>query len=122
MTNLLDISCSDWQQELTISKIGNRSLFVQLISLIRLAYRIQDLEPTGLFSGDNRLLFVYLPFHMQQPLRADLRPPTTKLLETLKSEQDCFKRIIIAFSKAPNISDFCKKNRLEAQIDTRQIR
>ena len=74
------------------------------------------------FSGDSQLLFVHLPFHMQQPLQADLRPHTTKLLETLKSEQDCFKRIIIAFSKAPNISDFCKKNRLEAQIDTRQKR
>ena len=49
LTNLQDISCSDWQQEPTISKIWHRSLFVQLISLILLAYSTQDLEPASFF-------------------------------------------------------------------------
>ena len=38
--------------------------------------------------------------------------------EDKADEDDCeFDRLILAFSRALNISDLCKRNRLEAQVD-----
>lgn len=68
--------------------------------------------------SNNNNLFIHLPYHPQQPSRSDIRDHATALMSTLKEEKDCFERIILAFSRAPNIGDLCKKHRLEATIDT----
>ena len=69
-------------------------------------------------SNNKNLLFIHLPYHPQQPLCKSNRYHCNTLLEQLNDEKDCFERIVLAFSRAPNIRDLCKKNHLEFAIDT----
>lgn len=69
-------------------------------------------------SKNDRLLFIHLPYHPQHPSRESTRYHCNTLLEQLNDEKDCFERIVLAFSRAPNIGDLCKKNHLEFAIDT----
>jgi len=65
-----------------------------------------------------QMLFIHLPYHPQQPSRTSLRDHGKTLLASL-TEQSCqFDRLVLAFSRAPNIGDLCKRNRLEATVDT----
>ena len=74
--------------------------------------------PTKSNSNDNKFLFIHLPYHPQQPSRKVIRDHANLLLEQLTDQSDCFERIVLAFSRAPNIGDLCKKNQLEPTIDT----
>ena len=67
---------------------------------------------------DRSLLFIHLPHHPNNPMKHELRILTTDLQNELKTAGLKLERIIIAFSKAPNIGDICKKHRLEGFIDT----
>ena len=67
---------------------------------------------------DRNLLFIHLPHHPNNPMKHELRTLTTDLKNELKTAGLKLERIIIAFSKAPNIGDICKKHRLEGFIDT----
>ena len=65
-----------------------------------------------------QLLFIHLPYHPQQPSRKSIRDHGQVLLDTLEDNSCTFDRLVLAFSRDPNIGDPCKRNRLEATIDT----
>ena len=66
------------------------------------------------------LLFVHLPYHTQNPSRKHLSAPAHSLLRTSTEEQeDLFSRIILAFLRAANIGDLCKRNQLAASVNTK---
>jgi hypothetical protein len=69
-------------------------------------------------SNNNNNIFIHLPYHPQQPSRSDLRDHTQALLKNLNEEKNCFERIILAFSRATNIGDLCKKHQLDRTTDT----
>jgi hypothetical protein len=71
---------------------------------------------------NRNLLFMHLPHHPNNPTKSDLKELTTELQKQLKESGLKLERVIIAFSKAPNIGDICKKHRLEGFIDTRYIK
>jgi hypothetical protein len=66
----------------------------------------------------NGVLFIHSPFHPQFPSRRDIKKHVTPLMKGAETAKKRFERIIIAFSRAPNIGDLCKKNRLEETLDT----
>ena len=65
----------------------------------------------------NKDLYIHLPHHPNNPTTLELRNLTNILKDAIKPEID-INRVIIAFSKAPNIGDICKKQQLEYYIDT----
>jgi hypothetical protein len=67
---------------------------------------------------DRNLLFIHLPHHPNNPMKHDLQKLTTDLKNEPETSGLKLERIIIAFSKAPNIGDICKKHQLEGFIDT----
>ena len=65
------------------------------------------------------LLFVHLPFHPQNPPQHLLKRLTNELLSKIQLvDKNIIKRIIISLSRAPNIGNICKRNRLEFSVDT----
>jgi hypothetical protein len=65
--------------------------------------------------------FLHIPFHPQNPSRAELQTLFQQTCrEAFTDEEDnfCISRMIIAFSRAPNISDLVRRNRLGPDIDT----
>jgi hypothetical protein len=65
------------------------------------------------------LLIIHMPYHPQHPPKNDLCDLTTKL-ETAMALKGCkLERIIWVISKAPNIGELSKRNRLESTINTR---
>ena len=66
----------------------------------------------------NDSLFLHLPYHPNNPTKPELR----HIIKDFKNDLDKYglplERIIIAYSKAPNIGDLCKKHRLKGFICT----
>ena len=52
---------------------------------------------TQSYSKNGSLLFIYLPYHPQHPLRKLIRNHCNTLLKQLNDEKDCFERIALAF-------------------------
>jgi hypothetical protein len=69
----------------------------------------------------NDTCFLHIPFHPQNPARADLQNLFQKTCRDAFNDEDdnfCISRMVIAFSRAPNISDLVRRNRLGPDIDT----
>lgn len=69
-------------------------------------------------NNNNDMLFLHLPYHPNNPTRPELRELLSQFKNDLSSFGLPLQRIIIAYSKAPNIGDICKRHRLEGFIDT----
>jgi len=66
-----------------------------------------------------RRLFVHASHHPNNPAHQELTSLANTLKEAINKERDKgLYRIIIAYSKATNIGDLCKKHQLEQHIDT----
>ena len=78
-------------------------------------------EPPTYISNNNtpknNNIYIHLPHHPNNPSHKELQAITNVLKEEIKDEFD-FERVIIAYSKAPNIGDICKKHQLEDYINT----
>jgi hypothetical protein len=60
-----------------------------------------------------------LPHHPNNPSTQELRTIANNLKEAITSSSNLeLDRIIIAYSKAPNIGDLCKRHQMEDHIDT----
>ena len=69
---------------------------------------------------NDKLLFVHLPYHTQNPSRKHLSALAHSLLRTFKEEQeDLISQIILVFLRATNIGDLCKRNQLAASVNTK---
>ena len=67
-------------------------------------------------------VFVHSPYHPQYPPQEMINVPKQELFKLISEfEPNLFDRIIVAFSCAPNIGDLCKKNQLEADVDTSEV-
>ena len=66
----------------------------------------------------DKMLFIHLPYHPQQPSRNSMRDHGKMLLASLTEHSCHFDRLVLAFSQAANIGDLCKCDRLEATIKT----
>ena len=67
---------------------------------------------------NNNNLFLHLPYHPNNPNNNDLKELTKTLKKDFNTNGLDIERIIIAYSRAPNIGDLCKKHRLEGFINT----
>ena len=67
---------------------------------------------------NRNLLFIHLPFSPQHPPTRDIRELVNTFSTNLKTAGCNIERIILAFSKGPNIGDLCKKHKLEPEIIT----
>jgi hypothetical protein len=68
---------------------------------------------------NNNDLYIHLPHHPSNPTTQELRSIANNLKETIKSSSNLeLDRIIIAYSKAPNIGNLCKRHQMEDYIDT----
>jgi hypothetical protein len=67
----------------------------------------------------NKDIYIHLPHHPNNPPTDELRTIANNLKKeiTTSTELDV-ERIIIAYSKAPNIGDLCKRHQIEDHIDT----
>ena len=65
----------------------------------------------------NKDLYIHIPHHPNNPTTDDLRNIANTLKEEISPHFD-FNRVMITYSKAPNIGDICKKHQLEDYIDT----
>ena len=64
-------------------------------------------------------IYIHLPHHPNNPPTSELRTIADNLKIEISKQSDLkLDRIIIAYSKAPNIGDLCKRHRLEESIDT----
>ena len=64
-------------------------------------------------------LYIHLPHHPNNPSTQELRTIANNLKEAITSSSTLeLDRIIIAYSKAPNIGDLCKRHQMEDHIDT----
>jgi hypothetical protein len=67
----------------------------------------------------NNDIYIHLPHHPNNPTTNELRTITNNLKKVITSSSNLeLNRIIIAYSKAPNIGDLCKRHQLEDYIDT----
>ena len=69
-------------------------------------------------NNKNDMLFLHLPYHPNNPTRPEIQELLSQFKNDLSSFGLPLQRIIIAYSKAPNIGDICKRHRLEGFIDT----
>ena len=68
---------------------------------------------------DSYQVYIHLPYHPQNPSQEAQNSHRLELFDSLRRcEPDLCTRIIVALSRAPNIGDLCKKNRLEKDINT----
>ena len=77
-------------------------------------------RPGSIKRPDNNrnLLFIHLPFSPQHPPTRTIRKLTDKFSNDLDAAGCTLERIILAFSKGPNIGNLCKKHKLEPEIIT----
>ena len=80
-------------------------------------------EPQTYISNNNRTetrrLFVHAPHHPTNPKHTEMKAIANTLKEGINKELDeKLERIIIAYSKATNIGNLCKKHQLEKHIIT----
>ena len=69
--------------------------------------------------SNDGLLFVHLPYDPRNPPQRLLKQCTNRLLSRIQSfDKDIIRRIIIAFSRSPNLADISKRNQLEPSVDT----
>jgi hypothetical protein len=80
------------------------------------------LQPSTTNDNDettNNDIYIHLPHHPNNPTTNELRTITNNLKKVITSSSNLeLNRIIIAYSKAPNIGDLCKRHQLEDYIDT----
>jgi hypothetical protein len=69
-------------------------------------------------SNENNI-YIHLPHHPNNPTTDELRTIANSLKQELTTLSNLkLDRIIIAYSKAPNIGDLCKRHQMESFIDT----
>ena len=67
----------------------------------------------------NRDLYIHLPHHPSNPSTDELRTIANNLKDEITKQTTLdVDRIIIAYSKAPNIGDMCKRHQMEYYINT----
>ena len=76
--------------------------------------------PKPATQSNSNLLMIHMPYHPQHPPKNDLRDLTINLEAAMASHGCELERIIWAISKAPNIGELSKKNRLEPTIRTKR--
>ena len=67
---------------------------------------------------DRSLLIIHLPYHANNPTKAEMRTLTDNFKSALNETKSKIKipRILTSLSKAPNIGELCKKHRLESTV------
>ena len=71
------------------------------------------------YSDTNRnLMFIHPPFSSQHPPSRNLRSLTDKFSGELEEAGCTLERIILVFSKGPNVGDLCKRYQLEPKMIT----
>jgi hypothetical protein len=64
--------------------------------------------------------FLHLPFHPKDPPRSALQAIFADTLETALQENDIgLERMTIAYSRAPNLGDLARRNRLGPAFNTK---
>jgi hypothetical protein len=80
------------------------------------------LEPSTTNNNDdapNKDLYIHLPHHPNNPSADELRTIANNLKKEITTQTNLdIERIIIAYSKAPNIGDMCKRHQMECYINT----
>jgi len=67
----------------------------------------------------NKDLYIHLPHHPNNPSTSELRTIANNLKEEITKQTNLdVERIMIAYSKAPNIGDMCKRHQMEYYINT----
>jgi hypothetical protein len=101
----------------------------KLIPLFKRATRQVELSvmlnpkpgPKVITQCTNNLLIIHMPYHPQHPPKNELRDLTANLERTMALNGCEIERILWAMSKAPNIGELSKINRLESTINTRLL-
>ena len=70
------------------------------------------------------LLIIHLPYHANNPTKAEMRTITDNFKSALNKTKSKIKidPILTSFSKAPNIGELCKKHRLKPTITISKFR
>jgi hypothetical protein len=75
--------------------------------------------PTDDEDTPNKDIYIHLPHHPNNPTTEELRIIANNLKKEITTATTLdVERIIIAYSKAPNIGDLCKRHQIEEYIDT----
>lgn len=75
--------------------------------------------PTNDTDTPNKNLYIHLPHHPNNPFTDKLRIIANNLKEEITKQTNLdVERIIIAYSKAPNIGDMCKRQQMEYYTNT----
>jgi hypothetical protein len=78
-------------------------------------------EPDEDNDNNENNIYIHLPHHPNNPTTDELRTIANNLKQELSTQSNIkLDRIIIAYSKAPNIGDLCKRHRMEDHIDTNE--
>ena len=99
-----------------------RKIFIkESVKAIKSKIPLVTKEPPTYISNNHTLennnIYIHISHHPNNLIHKELQSLTNILKEEIKEEFES-NQVIIAYSKAPNIGDICKKHQLEYYIDT----